>query len=165
MPISKIILSALLLLALACGTDEQPVSEEVRSDLQRTIMNANVAVTRAARTNDTKVMSQHISGELFEALSESIDRAKERGTYTVSELQDLRWGDMHLRGDSAEVVTTEKWRHTHYAVGSDKCVMVFPATDLVQTYYLEKGSRGWTVTKSVGDPRSPRPKQSPCPGK
>ena len=128
-------------------------------------MNANVAVTRAARTNDAKVMSQHISGELFEALSQSIERAKKRGTYTVSELQDLRWGKMRVEGDSAEVVTTERWRHTHYAVGTDKCVMVFPASDLVQTYHLEKGSRGWRITKSVGDPGSPRPKSSPCPGK
>jgi len=167
MPTSKAILSALLLLSMACADEQpEPVSEEVRSELQRTIMNANMAVTRAARTNDTKVMSQHISGELFEALSQSIDRAKKRGTYTVSELQDLRWGKIRLRGDSdAEVVTTDRWRHTHYAVGSDKCTMVFPASDLVQTYYLEKGSQGWTITKSVGDPRSPRPKQSPCPGK
>ncbi|HEY9420484.1 MAG TPA: hypothetical protein VIW92_03640 [Thermoanaerobaculia bacterium] len=162
MPISKAILSALLLLALACAR-EQPVSEEVQSELQRTIMNANMAVTRAARTNDAKIMSRHISGELFEVLSESIERAKKRGTYTVSELQDLRWGKMRVEGDSAEVVTTERWRHTHYALGSDKCVMVFPTSDLVQTYRLEKGSRGWTIKKSDAGPGSPRPKPSPCP--
>jgi hypothetical protein len=164
MPISKTIISALLLLSLACA-GEQPVSEEVQSELQRTIMNANMAVIRAARTNDAKVMSQHISGELFEALSQSMEGAKKRGTYTVSELQDLRWGNMRVRGDSAEVVTTESWRHTHYAVGTDKCVMIYPSRDLVQTYRLEKGERGWRVTKSVGDPGSPRPKSSPCPGK
>jgi hypothetical protein len=162
MPTSKAILAALLFLSLACAED-QPVSEEVRAELRRTIMNANMAVMRAARTNDAKVMSQHISGELFEALSESIDRAKERGTYTVSELQDLRWGNMRVRGDSAEVITTERWRHTHHAVGSNKCVMVYPARDLVQTYRLEKGSRGWRITKSEGDRRSPRPEGKPCP--
>lgn len=126
-------------------------------------MNANMAVMRAARTNDAKVMSQHISGELLESLSQSMGKAKERGTYTVSELQDLRWGDMRLRGDSARVVTTERWRHTHYAMGTDKCIMVFPARDLVQTYFLEKGSRGWQITKSEADPKSPRPKSEPCP--
>lgn len=126
-------------------------------------MNANMAVMRAARTNDAKVLSQHISGELFEALSQSIARAKERGTYTVSELHDLRWGNMRVRGDSAEVVTTERWRHTHFAVGTDKCFMVYPVRDLVQTYRLEKGARGWRITKSVANPGSPRLQSIPCP--
>ena len=162
MPILKFVVPIFLLLSLACA-GEEPVSEEVKSELRMTIMNANAATIRAVRANDPKILSPLISGDLLESLSKSIGAAKERGTYAVSELQDLRWGDVRVRGNSAEVVTTERWQHTHYAVGTNKCVMVLPARDVGQTYHLEKTARGWTIMKGVDDPDNRPPTPGPCP--
>ena len=158
------ILLPFLLLNLATGCDRaEPVPDTIDSELKATITSANQAFIRVVRSGDLAQLRPYYSEEILASLSQSIERAKKAGTYSVSELQRVRWREVRVREGSAQVEVAERWEHTHYFVATGKCAFVVPARDVSQTYYLEKNSSGWVVTKIVDDPDNELSRAAPCP--
>lgn len=159
----KIVLCAMLVLSLIPEYIQAEISaDKAESEVRATIQNTNQAIVRAVRTNDSKHLTPYLSGEVLKRQSRSIEEAKKRGSYTVSELQSLRWRALRVRGAKAEVETTERWKHTLYSSATKKCLFVVPARDVAQTYHLERSSNGWTINDVTYDPRNEKPKASPC---
>jgi hypothetical protein len=159
----KIVTLAVLLGCMAAGcTSADPVPASVDSELRSTLTRANQAFIRAVRSNDPAQLSPYYAEEMLASLSRSIERAKEAGRYSVSELQDLRWHEVRVRDGKAQVETTERWKHTHRFVATDDCAFVVPARDVRQTYHLERRSGGWVITRVVDDPENEPSKTIPC---
>ena len=154
---------AVLLFNLAVGCARaEPVPDTLASDLRATLTSANQAFILAVRSSDPAQLSPYFSGEILASLSKTIQRAKEQGLYSVSELQDVRWGEVRVREKEAQVESTERWKHTHHFVATGGCAFVVPARDVSQTYYLEKHVGGWTITKIVDAPDNEPSKAVPC---
>lgn len=151
-----------VLLFMAAGCKAEPVPDSLESDLKATLKRANQAFIRAVRSNDPAQLSPHFSGDILASLSKSIERAKEEGRYSISELQDVRWREVRVGNTEAQVETTERWEHTHRFVATDKCAFVVPARDVSQTYHMEKRSGVWKVTKIVDAPDNEPSKAVPC---
>lgn len=159
----RIALWTMLVLSLVSEYTQAGLSpDKAESEVRATIQNANQAIVRAVRTNNTKHLTPYLSGEVLRRQSHSIGEARSRGSYTVSELQDLRWRALRVRGTKAEAETTERWKHTLYSSDHNKCLFVVPARNIAQTYHLEKSSRGWTIKNVTYDPRNEKPKAAPC---
>lgn len=159
----NILLTFLLLNLMVGCARAKPVPDTIDSELQATITSANQAFIRAVRSGDPAQLHPYYSGEIIASLSQSIERAKEAGMYSVSELQGVRWREARVRAGSAQVEVTERWQHIHHFLATGKCAFVVPARDVSQTYHLEKNSSGWVVTKIVDDPDNEPSRGVPCP--
>lgn len=150
--------AAILLLVGACSQTAPADTANIRT----TITAANATFARAVRTNETELLGEHFDGEILQSLSAGIVRAKERGTYSESELIDVEWGDIRTDESVATASNTETWQHTHFDATSGRCAFRIPARSVKQTFHLQRRGERWVIVRIVDDPANPRAERLPC---
>lgn len=153
-----VLLTATILLLGGCSTTHALPSPELKAAVER----ANQAFVRATRSADPSQLVCCFTGESLRNLTASVQAARDRGHYAVSTLESMTWGPATQAGDTATVVTTERWEHIHRRRSDDGCVVRVPARDVKQTYHLTRREGSWVVERIMDDPGNPPSRPAEC---
>lgn len=151
-----------MIFGLIIGCVQTETTRDGAAEVRAAIAKANQAFVVAVRSGNADGLSHYYSKEELAGLMPSLERARAENRYSVSELQDVRWGEVHIQGETAQVETFEKWQHTHYAAGTNECLFVVPSREVRQTYHLNKTPSGWVIADVVDDPGNEPAKRVAC---